>query len=199
MRFRKDSRCVPDLIPELRAAVVREHRRDRVSTSITRFKSERMEQPSQTEIRPATADDARAVAACVNAAYAMYIERMGKPPAPMLADYDALIAQQAVWVLPGDERLRGILVMMPRGDHLFLENIAVYPDDQGKGLGRRLMAFIEQQARALGLPAIELYTNEAMTENLAFYPRLGFVEVSRQVEDGYRRVFMRKTLIADSR
>lgn len=145
-------------------------------------------------IRQAAAVDAEAVAACVNAAYALYIERMDRPPAPMLAGYAELIAERAVWVLPGPGRLRGILVMMPRGDHLFLENIAVHPEDQGKGLGRMLMAFVEQQARALGLAAIELYTNEVMTENLAFYPRLGFLEVSRHLDDGYRRVFMRKTL-----
>jgi ribosomal protein S18 acetylase RimI-like enzyme len=149
---------------------------------------------SPEQIRPASADDAPAVAACVNAAYSLYLERMDRPPAPMLADYKTLIAESVVWVLPGEGRLRGVLVMMPREGDLFLENIAVYPDDQGRGLGRMLMAFVEQQARTLGLSAIELYTNAVMTENLAFYPRLGFVETGRQLEDGYHRVFMRKAL-----
>ncbi len=46
----------------------------------------------------------------------------------------------------------------------------------------------------LGLPEVSLYTNEAMVENLRLYPRLGFVETGRRVEDGYRRVFFRKSL-----
>jgi hypothetical protein len=43
---------------------------------------------------------------------------------------------------------------------------------------------------------VTLYTNEAMVENLRLYRRLGFVETDRRVEDGYRRVFFRKSLDA---
>jgi ribosomal protein S18 acetylase RimI-like enzyme len=57
-----------------------------------------------------------------------------------------------------------------------------------------LIAFAEDHARELGLDAVTLYTNEAMTENLRLYPALGFVETGRRVEDGYRRVYFRKTV-----
>jgi hypothetical protein len=33
-----------------------------------------------------------------------------------------------------------------------------------------------------------------MTEDLQFYQRLGFEEEGRRVQDGYRRVFLRKIL-----
>lgn len=145
-------------------------------------------------VRVARPEDLPEIVALVRAAYALYVPRIGQEPAPMQADYAALTAQGSVFVMPGAGQLRGVLVMMPEGDHLFLENIAIHPDEQGRGLGRRLMAFVDAHARALGLGAVELYTNEAMTENLAFYPRLGFVEVDRRTEDGFRRVFMRKTL-----
>ncbi len=79
---------------------------------------------------------------------------------------------------------------------LELENVAVDPAEQGLGHGRALVAFAEGHARELGLTAVELYTNEAMVENLRLYPRLGFVETGRRVEDGYRRVYFRKTLDA---
>lgn len=145
-------------------------------------------------LRLAVAGDREQVVALVQAAYAMYVERMGQQPAPMLADYGALIERGVVWVMAGEGRLRGVIVMWPEGDHLFLENVAVHPDDQGQGIGRRLLAFADERARALELGAVELYTNEAMTENLAFYPRLGFAEYDRRTEDGYRRVYMRKRL-----
>ena len=145
-------------------------------------------------IRKALTGEAGAVSALVNAAYARYIDRMGKPPAPMLADYDALVAAGVVYVLPGEHEPRAAVVMMPDADGLFLENIAVRPDCQGQGLGRELMDFVETSAREQCLPAVHLYTNEVMIENLAFYTRLGFEEMDRREEDGYRRVFFRKIL-----
>src|SRR5581483_2167778 len=77
---------------------------------------------------------------------------------------------------------------------MFLENIAVRPDLQSRGLGRQFMAFVERNARERDLDAVHLYTNEAMAENLDFYARLGFREVGRRTEDGYRRVYLRKPL-----
>ncbi|MHB8577621.1 MAG: GNAT family N-acetyltransferase [Dehalococcoidia bacterium] len=148
----------------------------------------------QLVLRQAWPEEAAAIAALVQRAYAKYVTRMDHAPAPMLADYPALIDAGVVYVVPRGERLAGVVVMWPEGDHLFLENIAVDPADQGTGLGRQLMQFVDQHARALGLAAVELYTNEVMTENLAFYPRLGFIGVARRMEAGYRRVFMRKNL-----
>jgi hypothetical protein len=41
---------------------------------------------------------------------------------------------------------------------------------------------------------VRLYTNEAMTENIALYSRIGFMETHRAEERGLRRVYMIKTL-----
>jgi len=85
-----------------------------------------------------------------------------------------------------------LIVLRPEEDAIFVENIAVDPAAQRKGHGRALLAFAEDEARRLGLSAIRLYTNAAMTENLAYYPRLGFRETDRREEDGYNRVFFEK-------
>ncbi len=45
-----------------------------------------------------------------------------------------------------------------------------------------------------GFKAIRLYTNEAMTENIRLYERLGFAETHRAQEKGFRRVYMTKPL-----
>ncbi len=112
----------------------------------------------------------------------------------MLADYDAAIEAGEAWVLVRDGVLLGVLVIRPREDHLFLETLAVRPDRQGGGLGRRLVTFAEGEARRLGVGEVRLYTNEKMWENFAFYGGLGFEETGRRTEEGYRRVFMRKRL-----
>ncbi|MGI9385994.1 MAG: GNAT family N-acetyltransferase, partial [Methyloligellaceae bacterium] len=87
-----------------------------------------------------------------------------------------------------------ILVSFARGDHLHVENVAVSAAAQGRGVGRALMDRAEEQARNLGLNAVELYTNEVMEENFPFYAALGYVITGRAVEDGYKRVYFRKEL-----
>ena len=84
--------------------------------------------------------------------------------------------------------------MFPVAGRMFIENVAVHPSRQGRGPGRRLMTFAEKSAVAIGLYELELYTHELMTENIEFYQGLGFHEVDRRPDAGFRRVFMQKTL-----
>jgi ribosomal protein S18 acetylase RimI-like enzyme len=146
-------------------------------------------------IRLATAADRMVIEAIVAEAYSIYIERIGKPPAPMLDDYAALIADGRASVLEEPAgTIAGIIVLLPKPDHLLLDNIAVSSGRQGNGLGRRLIAFAEAEARRLGYREVRLYTHETMTENVALYTRLGFVETGRGRDAGYDRVFMTKAL-----
>jgi GNAT superfamily N-acetyltransferase len=145
-------------------------------------------------IRLATIQEAGAVTACVREAYAKYVGRIGREPAPMLVDYGAAILAREAWVLVEGEDAAGVLVMRSKEDHLLVETVAVRTGWQGKGLGRMLMAFAEEEARDRGLQEIRLYTNEKMTENLPFYRGLGYEETGRGLDEGYRRVFMKKGL-----
>ena len=150
-------------------------------------------------IRRAHPPDRAAVEQIVRDAYSMYIERIGKPPGPMLDDYGALIADGTISVLEdGDGTIAALIVLLPKTDHLLLDNIAVRPDRQGRGLGRQLIAFAEVAARRLGHAELRLYTHETMTENITLYARLGFVETGRGQEAGYDRVFMTKRLAAQT-
>ena len=145
-------------------------------------------------IRRASDSDTSGIRAVVDAAYARYVPRIGRTPAPMCADYERLVAAGDVWVGEDDGRVVGVLVIRRAGDVLELENVAVDPAQQGRGHGRALVEFAESHARELGLSAVELYTNEAMVENLRLYPRLGYVETGRRSGDGYRRVYFRHDL-----
>ena len=59
------------------------------------------------------------------------------------------------------------------------------------------MALAEEEARSLGLPAVTLYTNERMTENIDLYKKLGYTETARKTDQGYQRVYMQKSLLSD--
>ena len=119
---------------------------------------------------------------------------MDRPPAPVLNDYRAAIEAGQVWV--AGVPVTGVLVLVGGEDSLLIENIAVAPSAQGRGIGRELMEFAEQRAREQGLPRLTLYSNEVMTENLAIYAHLGYREVERRADGGYRRVFMEKIIPA---
>ena len=145
-------------------------------------------------IRPATDADVPALEVCARAAYARYVPRIGREPAPMAADFGAAVAGGRVRVLVEDGVVAGYVVARPAGRVTALESVAVLPDRAGRGLGRALIASVEAEARRLGHEAVELYTNAAMAENLALYPRLGYVETGRRREDGFDRVYFRKAL-----
>ncbi|AWM89285.1 GNAT family N-acetyltransferase [Microvirga sp. 17 mud 1-3] len=152
--------------------------------------------PASAFIRQAGPEDRAAIEAIVEAAYAPYIPRIGRKPGPMLDDYEILIADGRVHVLVDGGIVRGLVVLIPDGDALLLDNVAVDPRAQGRGYGRMLLNFAEAEARRTGVRTLRLYTNEAMTENIALYGRLGFVETHRAVEKGLRRIYMTKVLKA---
>ena len=150
--------------------------------------------PNPAGIRPAEPADAPRLREIALAAYARYVERIGLEPGPMGADYEEAIASAEVWVAMVDGDVAGYAVTRHPGDGVLLENLAVAPGRQGRGIGRALIAHVETRAMARGAAYVELYTHEAMTENRRLYARLGYEETGYVVEDGYRRVFMAKTL-----
>jgi len=145
-------------------------------------------------VRRAEASDVAALRVVASEAYRDYVPRIGRLPAPMTADYAEAVRGGMAWAAVRDGEIVGLLVLAVKPDHLLLENVAVRPSAQGRGIGARLLALAEDQARALGRDEIRLYTNQAMTENLAYYPRHGYTQTHRAEQDGFRRVFFRKRL-----
>jgi ribosomal protein S18 acetylase RimI-like enzyme len=146
-------------------------------------------------IRAAIAADVPAIAQIVDHAYRHYIARMGKPPGPMLEDYAARVSEGVVWVLEEGAVIAAIIVLLPAVNYLLLDNIAVSPNRQGVGLGRRLLAFAETEALRRGYREIRLYTHQTMVENQRLYASIGYQETGRGTEAGFDRVFMRKPLL----
>lgn len=126
--------------------------------------------------------------ACVDAAYRGYIADIGEKPAPMLDDYRSLIRAEAVTVAFEGDELVGLIVMWARPDHWFVDNVAVWPNLQGRGIGSILLAHADSLARAAGFDEVRLSTNEAMTANTTYYEHRGYVETHRSIEDGYTRI-----------
>ena len=138
--------------------------------------------------------DVGAISAYVSAAFSLYIERIGKPPAPVLLDFPATIAAGKLWVVEMEHRVAGVLVLYATEQGFYIDTVAVLPAMQGTGIGRALLVFAEDEAKKRGFTSIYLCTNVKMTENQDFYPRIGYVEYERKMDEGFDRIFYRKQL-----
>lgn len=152
--------------------------------------------PDPVAIRLAEPGDTIAVRNLVQRAYARWVPVVGRRPAPMDDDYAAHITAGEVFVLAIDGVVTAVLVLIPRPDHLLLDNIAVEPSRAGQGLGRRLVQFAETEALRQGHAELRLFTHERMVSNIDLYARLGFVETHRASVEGFDRVFMSKAITA---
>jgi GNAT superfamily N-acetyltransferase len=145
-------------------------------------------------IREAIYSDAEVVKTCVVAAFDIYTERIGKPPAPMLLDFPAEIEARHVWLAESRGQVVGVLVQYETTQGFYIDTVAVNPHLQGTGVGKELLQFAEQEALRRGYDSIYLCTNAKMTENQIFYPQIGYVEYERKFDGGYDRIFYRKQL-----
>ncbi len=145
-------------------------------------------------IRKAQPSDAADMKRCVEAAYRHYIACIGKPPGPMLDDYTEVARKHQAFVAELDGHVVGVLVLILQDDGILLDNVAVPPEYQGRGIGRKLMEFAESETRNQRFTHLDLYTHESMTENIEMYKRLGYIETERRTVKGYQRVYMRKSL-----
>lgn len=143
--------------------------------------------------RRAGPSDAGAVRDLTRAAYAKWVPLIGREPLPMRADHARAVAEHLVDLWEERGELLALIETIPAADHLLIENLAVRPEAQGRGLGGRMLDHAGALARSLGLGELRLYTNAMFVENIAFYARRGFAETHREeVAPGSVAVFMRR-------
>jgi ribosomal protein S18 acetylase RimI-like enzyme len=147
------------------------------------------------ELRRAGTGDASAVRDLTREAYAKWIPRIGREPKPMGADYEAAVRNHRVDLLYIDGTLAALIEMIDQGDRLLIENLAVSPGYQRRGLGTSLLAHAEAVAAALGYDRLWLYTNTRFDGNIALYSRTGYrIDSEEGIGGGLVRVNMSKTV-----
>jgi molybdopterin-guanine dinucleotide biosynthesis protein A len=151
------------------------------------------ELPRAITFRRAVAADAAAVAALSQAAYQNFVERIGRLPQPLTADYAEVIRTDETWVAEDvGGRLIGVLVLKPAGDHLLIWSVAVAVELQRSGIGRRLLALAEREGLRRSVREMRLFTNEKMGENVALYERHGYAITGREVREDRVLIHMSK-------
>ena len=132
------------------------------------------------DLRRATPADAQAIRSLTRSAYARWVPVIGREPAPMTVDYDIAVVRHRFDLLEIGGALAGLIETVDEGTQLLVENVAVAPAFQRRGLGRRLLTHAEGLARGLGRPRVRLYANRLFTENIRLYQSLGYVVDSEE-------------------
>jgi GNAT superfamily N-acetyltransferase len=140
-------------------------------------------------IRKALLVDAEALASCIDAAYAKYANRISDMPSVSDGIAEEINDNQ-VWVVVENGEIIAGLFLVPRDGFMKLANLAVHPNHDGKGIGRKLTELSEREAERQGYNEMRLNTHIAMPENVQLYKHLGWEEVSRSKNT----VSMRKLL-----
>lgn len=149
---------------------------------------------SDISMRRAKADEANVIRDLVRAAYAKWVPVIGREPRPMQADYDAALKLHRFDVMEQAGRIVALIETEPRVDHLWIENIAVTPEAQGQGLGKRLLAHAEDLALAQGFGEIRLLTNGRMGSNRQLYADSGYIADREEPFDDGTVVYLSKRL-----
>jgi len=145
-------------------------------------------------LRIADAADAQAIGALTREAYAKWVEVIGREPLPMRIDYSRAVLRHRFDLLYVGADLAALIETVAKDEYLLIENVAVRPAFQRRGLGRRLLAAAEELAASSGLRGCRLYTNKRFAENLRLYASLGYQVDCEEALNGGVAVHMSKQL-----
>lgn len=130
-----------------------------------------------------------------------YMEGRIDPPSSAIGLTVESLAEKAraeiAYAAEDTGKLTGCIFLRPEADCLYVGKLAVLPSAQGKGIGFRLLATAEQQARDLGLAALRLETRIELTGNHSTFAAWGFAKTAEKSHPGFTRVTfieMRKAL-----
>ena len=144
--------------------------------------------------RSAAPADAAAIEAIVRVAYAKWVPVIGREPLPMRADYDKAVREHQFELAIEDGRIVGLIETIAHDDHIWIENVAVTPEAQGRGIGRQLLDSAERTAVEAGLRELRLLTNGAFKANVSLYKRQGYAVDREEPFMNGTTVYMSKRL-----
>ncbi len=138
--------------------------------------------------------DALAIRDLTRSAYAKWVDVIGREPRPMTVDYAEAIRKHRFDLMLVNGTLAGLIETVTQFENLLIENVAVLPSFQRRGLGRALLAHAEALATSSGITQVRLYTNKCFAENIDLYARVGYRIEREEVMAGGIAVHMTKNL-----
>ncbi len=91
-----------------------------------------------------------------------------------LEQHRQYVLQQMSWLALADNHPVGFLLTEAQESSLFIAEVSLHLEWQGKGIGSRLIHYVANQAREKGYTSLTLTTFRDVPWNAPFYARLGF-------------------------
>ena len=130
-------------------------------------------------LREATAPDASAIAAVINAAFEVerFFVEGSRTDVNEILEY---MRKGRFLVTEGGGRMTGCVYFEARGERGYFGLLAVHPSEKSKGLGRLMVAAVEDELRKAGCLAVDIRVVDLRTELVPFYRRLGYEETGTE-------------------
>lgn len=152
-------------------------------------------------LRAATPHDAPAIAATIAAAFEQYRGKLVPESGAFRETADGIARELAggagAIVAERDGAVVGCVMVRPEDGDLYFGRLSVLPAARGLGLAGQLIAAVEAEARARGLPGVRLGVRIALPANQKLFQSLGYREISREAHPGFDHptsINMRKSL-----
>lgn len=143
-------------------------------------------------IRKARPDDADAVAAITRAAFRQFAHRVYPPfrahsQTPAHVRYEMEVEKFVYGLAIVDGRMAGLVRYRLRPGYMHVSRLAVLPDFRGHGVGRRLMAWAEDEAYRLKVRVLRGEVRTVLKDVLQYYLDIGYKVVGYASLRGVRR------------
>ncbi len=152
-------------------------------------------------LRPATLGDAWRLAETIHAAFEQYRGKLVPESGAFRDSADSIAAEMredtgAIIAERNGSVVGCVMFRIYQGD-LYFGRLSVLPEVRGTGLAKRLIAAVEREARALGLPGVRLGVRVVLVDNQRLFESLGYREIGREPHPGFDHptsINMRKPL-----
>jgi GNAT superfamily N-acetyltransferase len=152
-------------------------------------------------VRRAGRRDAPAIASVLRAAFAeyesLYTRAAFAATTPAAEEIARRLGDGQTWIALLHRTVVGTVSAVSRGEALYVRSMAVVPEAQGRGVGRRLLAHVERYAGERGFLHLELSTTPFLASAIALYERAGFSRCDGEPRElcGTQLLNMRKALV----
>jgi ribosomal protein S18 acetylase RimI-like enzyme len=140
-------------------------------------------------IRRAEFRDAPAIALLLAEAFAEYqpLYTFAGYEATVIANQQVLtrIKEDPVWIAVLDELVVGTISVVPKGESLYIREMAVLPSARGRRIGNMLLTHVEKFAASQGFSRLFLSTTPFLDRAIRLYETFGF----RQTDEGPHELF----------
>ena len=152
-------------------------------------------------LRAATAVDAPTVAAIIAASFEEYRGKLVPESGAFRETPEGSAAELAhesgAIIAERNGEIVGCVMLKLIDDDLYFGRLSVVPAARGRGVARRLIEAVEDEARRRELAGVRLGVRIVLTENRRLFTQLGYVEISREAHEGFDHptsINMRKAL-----